>query len=94
VDCTPTGMSESDFKNDFVISPNPSSGNFEITVPYNDGTLSIYDAFGKKIFEKKYNSSESRIEFNSANLRIVPGIYFAKISFAENIFVKKFFCYE
>jgi hypothetical protein len=94
VDCTPTEISESVSENDFVVSPNPSNGNFEIMLPNDDGILSIYDAFGKNIFERKYNSTERKIEFNRAKLKIAQGIYFAKISSGENIFVKKFICSE
>ena len=90
VDCTPTAVDESSDENNLMISPNPIAENFEISLPGLNGTLSIYDALGKNIYERNISADEIRIEFSKEKLDVHSGIYFAKIVSGENVYIKKF----
>jgi len=54
------GIVESDFENDFQISPNPTSGNFSIDLGknYKNVTITLTDLSGKIIQSNTYNDSQ------------------------------------
>ena len=70
-------------KNDIYIYPNPASS--ELNIEINERvvhaiTFSIYDALGKKIFEKPLSYSNNTIaKLNLSTLNIAAGTYFVKL---------------
>lgn len=71
---------------DFTLVPNPSNGNFNITIsnsiePY---TIEIYSPFGQKVFEKSNNIN---FDFSLNNLQ--SGIYLIKVVVNEKSVSKK-----
>ncbi len=79
-------------KRNIKISPNPSSGIFNVVAPHfvNEGIVKIFTLTGKKVFETKVQNSE--IQLNVGNLP--SGAYFLhweneKSQFIERIIIQK-----
>jgi hypothetical protein len=95
VDCSPNGLTDSEIQRQFTISPNPVNGNFEISLPAMEGKVSftIYDAIGKKVFEKSCLGSAKKFNLNAKEIELTDGIYVACLSGDKSV-SKKFICNE
>jgi len=67
-------VDDTEFENNILLYPNPSSGIFNIETNTND-LLIITDILGKEILSKKCNSNKEIIDLSSQT----NGIYFVKI---------------
>ena len=94
IECMPSGVNDINSENEFVISPNPVTDHFEISFHLeSEATLAIYDALGKKVFEKFYPSIALRqIDLNAKELGLVEGIFFAEVSSGTKRYSRKFIC--
>lgn len=69
------------------ISPNPSNGKFIIdTKTIANGEFTVYDALGKKVFEKTFRQQASN-EIDLTNFG--EGIYFLKIKEGDQVYTNK-----
>jgi len=86
--CISIGINEITKNNYFLISPNPSPGNFEIKFSeiMDKGTIEIYSVLGKRIFSENI-FNESKKEINLKN--ISSGIYFVKVFDGEKSYCGK-----
>ncbi|HOZ87174.1 MAG TPA: T9SS type A sorting domain-containing protein [Bacteroidia bacterium] len=68
-------------KSMFEIFPNPNAGNFSIQLSRENGweEFQLYNSLGEKIYTCQLN-----FELNEIALKILPGIYYARIINAEN----------
>jgi hypothetical protein len=86
--CISVGINELSTENSFLISPNPSSGNFEIKFSeiINKGAIEIYSVLGKRFFSSTiFNESKKEIQLKN----ISSGIYFLKIFDGEKSYCRK-----
>jgi len=86
--CTTVNINEETAGGSFLISPNPSAGNF--TVGFSDilrnGIIELYNVLGEKFyFEKINHESEKKISLKN----ISQGIYFVKVFDGERSYCKK-----
>jgi hypothetical protein len=96
VDCTPTGINSAAAENTFQVAPNPAAGRFEISFSSDaPGTLSVFDAVGKIVFEINYFPSPAiqKIALNVTELGMSRGVYFVKLA-DRKIITKKIVCLE
>lgn len=86
--CTNVGVTEILVHDSFLISPNPSNGNFIISLngKITKGNVTISNLLGENVFTTNiYNESEKEI-----NLRNVsPGIYLIKVQNGNEYYCKK-----
>ncbi len=88
--CTTVGINEIVLGNFFIISPNPSAGNFIISLEgiIIKGKVEILNILGENVFaENVFN--ESKREINLTN--IPSGIYFVKVFDGDNYYSNKIF---
>jgi hypothetical protein len=72
----------------FLISPNPSQGQFSINnLKKNINKIWIYNLFGQNVFESSFNQNQESLAINCQNLS--PGIYFVKAIFDSGTVIKK-----
>ena len=90
VTCSPNGIAEVKTEQTNVsVFPNPSSGQFNISVtgrlPMPSGILDIYDALGQKILDKPIRKGTTKIDMsNQPN-----GVYFYRVSDQSGTSVKE-----
>ncbi len=68
---------------EFSIFPNPTNGNFTVTIKntaFENGTLELFDVVGKKIVSQILNTNQTKISTNNLS----KGLYIAKITTNEN----------
>lgn len=71
--------------NDLFISPNPSSGAFQVENYLSKiEAIKIFNAIGVQVFEKTVNSEQA-----SVNLNVLDGVYFVQVICKEGTIVKK-----
>lgn len=72
-------------ESDFMLYPNPTSGNLTLDVPDSDAlvSVSVYNAIGELI--KAYSGSQSSIDLS----REENGTYFVRLNYADKSVVKK-----
>ncbi|NUM31421.1 MAG: PKD domain-containing protein [Bacteroidetes bacterium] len=72
----------------FKLFPNPSSGNFTLSVenPKNDITVSIYNLVGEKVKEQKLNPLEKN---HYIELKAAEGVYLVKLINNNNTYIQK-----
>jgi hypothetical protein len=61
-----------------VISPNPASGWFNVSLPFNSAQLALFDLAGRNVFRQTIQKGDNRL-----TPKIQPGVYFVRIQ-AEN----------
>lgn len=86
--CTSVGINEIAMANSFLVSPNPSSGNFIISFEAMivKGNVEILNILGENIFsENIFNEAEKKIYLKN----ISHGIYFAKVFDGAKYYCKK-----
>ncbi|MEP7170786.1 MAG: T9SS type A sorting domain-containing protein, partial [Bacteroidota bacterium] len=85
--CTSVGINKMTTNNLFLISPNPSSGNFSISFKeIIKGNIEIVNPLGENVFTENI-SNESKKEINLKN--IPGGIYFVKVFDGEKYYCRK-----
>lgn len=86
--CTTVGISEIVLDNSFIISPNPSAGNFIISYErtITKGTIEIVNILGENVHAENI-SNETKKEINLKN--ISSGIYFVKLFDGNKYYCKK-----
>ncbi len=84
-----TGLSNLHTSNKVILYPNPSKD--VITINYlpfkNDGTLSVYDVYGKIVYSKNYNHNSTSESIDISAFE--SGIYFLKIGSPNETVIKK-----
>jgi hypothetical protein len=84
-----TGLSNLHTSNKVILYPNPSKD--VITINYlpfkNDGTLSVYDVYGKLVYSKNYNHNSTSESIDISAFK--SGIYFLKIGSPNETVIKK-----
>lgn len=86
--CSTIGINEIENDKSFTISPNPSNGNFSISItdPIKNGFIRISDMYGKITYEEKLlNASTKTVSL----IHISSGIYFINIYNGKNSISKK-----
>ena len=80
--CGGLGTNDNLLENNFIIYPNPSSGNVNIQplLDLGTGTVSIYDMNGREVYTKKA-SLQNTVSLNVENL--TTGLYILQISGAD-----------
>ncbi|MEO8150192.1 MAG: T9SS type A sorting domain-containing protein [Bacteroidia bacterium] len=92
----PLRMSAGDIADDLTISPNPSSGKFEIEINAKNNsqyTVEVIDLEGRTILSKKYELTEGAQQLTIDMSQKPKGIYTLCVSCAERRFVKKLVMY-
>jgi N-acetylneuraminic acid mutarotase len=89
-----TGVSENIFSDQVLIFPNPSSTEFQISIPIAIGInfqsgdeIILTDALGKIYFTKKISSPTSNFKLQTSNFS--NGIYFLELKTKEGVLNKK-----
>ena len=84
---TPLSISDEEFYNQIIISPNPNNGVFKINVPQGKTySLIVYDIQGKKIHEElSINTEQQNIDLTKQS----SGVYLLKIDIDGKLFTKK-----
>ena len=78
---------------EMLIFPNPSNGEFTVYLPLEtikDGSLIIYDLFGREIV-KEFNINSNKVNLNLIGLN--TGGYLIKLNDTKSIKVSKFYIY-
>ena len=88
INCTSTGISKFDYENDFVVFPNPVSG--ELNLIGNEKgnstfTVSILNLFGETIFISKNNQSLKKLDVSF----LPGGVYFVRFETVQTTCVRK-----
>lgn len=84
---TPLSISDEEFYNQIIISPNPNNGVFKINVPQGKTySLIVYDIQGKKIHEELSITTEQK---NIDLTKQSSGVYLLKIDIEGKLFTKK-----
>ncbi len=78
--CNSSSVNEFESGQHIQVFPNPASGNFTISFPNNGFDIIVYDAFGRKITERKNCINET--QFNSGELS--AGAYFIQLRNKSN----------
>jgi predicted esterase len=87
IDCDErvTGIRENIINVNLSIFPNPSTGNFTISIPKNINTnnckLEMYDISGKQVFAQQYQGNK---DFISINEGMPTGLYMVKMYYEQN----------
>jgi hypothetical protein len=81
-------IENSEANSGFNIHPNPASSQFTVELGKNlkiaNGKLEIFDVTGRTAYEQNlYN------HLLTINFRLLPGIYFVKVSEREKVFLQK-----
>ncbi len=86
--CISVGIDNVKAEAHFIISPNPTAGNFTISFSeiIRTGIIELYNTLGKKLYSEKINN-ESKSEISLET--ISQGIYFVKVSVGEKSYCKK-----
>lgn len=85
IDFTINNTSEQSFLSDIALYPNPSNGNFTITL--SDGAprnMQVFDGYGKMVFQSTINSSKEQINVQG----LARGVYYVKIMEGHGYTVK------
>jgi hypothetical protein len=69
------GTHEIIFENNFLISPNPSTGIFTLSSSQNISSIEISDVLGNQVFKSQVTSHKEEIDLSSHP----KGIYFVKV---------------
>jgi len=87
IDCNQitSGIRENISKENLIIFPNPTTGNFIISIPKNINTnkwnLEMYDITGKQVFAQQYQGNK---DFISMNENLPIGLYMIKMYYEQN----------
>lgn len=75
-------------RNDIIVSPNPSTGIFKISIlnVVDNGQVKIFDFNGKIVFEKEFNE-QNEVEIDMTHN--ASGIYIIQLSLDDEIITKK-----
>ena len=89
VNCV-TGIAENNAENDFTISPNPTSGVFNVQMSkFENVQMNIYNMYGECIYQHisipPSSGTNQQIDLSKAP----SGIYFLQVKTAEGVTVKK-----
>lgn len=79
------GISDVEFKNQFVIFPNPLKDKLNIKTNISNYNLEIYNVLGKQVFKKQDVISEIELDISLLS----KGIYLLKITNGKNSFTEK-----
>lgn len=85
---TTTGIENQSLSNLYVVSPNPSSGIFEITMQEKNApkcSMEVYDCLGKVMKQTQIQETKTTIDLSG----FPKGIYFLKLVSSEGTLVKK-----
>ena len=88
---TVSGLASSGYNNNFVIYPNPNSGNFNVQFSSNSNNeikIVVHDLRGREIFANNYNNSglfNESIQLNN----VQSGIYLVTVQDGDRKEVKK-----
>jgi len=86
IDCTPSAINELSGENILNISPNPVAGHFKFSIHSSEaGSIEIYDAVGKKVYEAEIESAGSGIELDASNVLGKAGLYIAVLKGEKTI---------
>ncbi|MDO6761267.1 T9SS type A sorting domain-containing protein [Tamlana sp. 2_MG-2023] len=87
-DCEGEIIKTIDFYGNIISSPNPTSGDFQFSLPVNDGEvyIEIYDVYARLISSKLYVIESGKINLSLKNQP--SGIYFARIMSETPVNVK------
>lgn len=86
----PLGLAENQLK-DFVVYPNPNSGNFNIqfnSTSSNDVNVTVFDMSGRKIFDNKY-ANQASFNQNIKLDNVQSGVYLLNVSDGDRKEVKR-----
>lgn len=85
----PTGKVNLNTSNEIMVYPNPCTGLFTVNnlSSKNDGTISIFDVYGKLVFYKSCTSSKTSENIDISELE--NGIYFLRIDSKHQSLTKK-----
>ena len=88
IDCEGVISKEIDLFNEITAYPNPTKGNFEISVPFEqkEVTIEIYNMQSQLISVKTYPINYGKVQLNIKNQPL--GIYFAKLLLSKPTIVK------
>ncbi len=90
IGCRTSGIQENKLNNLFSVYPNPTSDNLTINIKselVGNKTLSVYDSFGKVIFEQVVSNQQ---EFINVDLsKHSKGLYFVKIVTENSFYTEK-----
>ncbi len=79
----PTGINEIDNTISVAVYPNPADNNyFNISTSEAIETVEVYNVVGQQVMNQKGNKSVKAMKIETSNL--VKGVYFVKVSFADN----------
>jgi len=68
---------------DFVLSPNPNNGNFNISLKSsstNNMLVSVYDMLGRKVYTKEFENNQVDFKQSVQLNKVQEGVYFVHIS--------------
>jgi len=85
---SPNGISENNFSNHVIISPNPSNEYSVINCQFEEGDeLRLTDAFGKILFTKTFTTPTLNLKLQALNFP--NGIYFLQLKTKDGVTSKK-----
>ena len=84
----PTNTEQEQIKQDFTISPNPSSSkiNLRLKVLNSETVLTVFDVLGKKIFSKEIDQLNTTLDVSRWN----DGVYLVRITSDKETQTKRF----